>query len=108
MLADWTPTRETDGRSCAATIAGATVVCPQCGSDRLIPLTFTTLLNEDETDLPRRPGREVRGLRMYTTAEAHQRCHQIDAPPLEAPRRAARALGRKGNRRIGRLNLQVC
>jgi hypothetical protein len=30
------------------------VVCPKCGSDRLIPLTFGLDADVDPTDLPRR------------------------------------------------------
>lgn len=32
----------------------AMVVCPKCGSDRMIPLTFVSALGEDRTEMPRR------------------------------------------------------
>jgi hypothetical protein len=38
-----------------ASTIGPRIVCPTCGSDRLIPLTVVTVLTEDRIDLPRRP-----------------------------------------------------
>jgi DNA-directed RNA polymerase subunit RPC12/RpoP len=53
---------------------GPMIVCPACGSDRLIPLTFGSVLGNDRTDLPRRPVAKCAdcGKRTYVTATAHR------------------------------------
>ncbi len=33
----------------------AMLVCPRCGSDRLVTLTFTSAMGEELVDLPKRP-----------------------------------------------------
>jgi DNA-directed RNA polymerase subunit RPC12/RpoP len=50
------------------------ILCPACGSDRLIPLTFVTVLTDDRTDLPRRAVAKCAtcGERTYITAKAHR------------------------------------
>jgi DNA-directed RNA polymerase subunit RPC12/RpoP len=50
------------------------VLCPACGSDRLIPLTFGSVLGNDRTDLTRRPVAKCAdcGERTYVTAKAHR------------------------------------
>lgn len=50
------------------------VLCPACGSDRLIPLTFGSVRGNDRIDLPRRPVAKCVdcGERSYVTAKAHQ------------------------------------
>jgi len=48
------------------------ILCPACGSDPLIPLTFTSAQNEDKIDLPRRPVAKCLacGERTYVSAKA--------------------------------------
>ena len=48
--------------------------CPKCGSDRLIPLTFVTVLTEDRIDLPRQPVAKCAscGERTYVSPKAHR------------------------------------
>jgi DNA-directed RNA polymerase subunit RPC12/RpoP len=50
------------------------LICPACGSDRLIPLTFGTVLADDRPDLERRPVAKCAdcGERTYVSAKVHR------------------------------------
>lgn len=47
------------------------ILCPKCGSDRLIPLTFTPALGEEWVDLPRRPVAKCANCGQRTFATRH-------------------------------------
>ena len=52
----------------------ASVVCPTCGSDRLIPLTFVPALGTDRAELPKRPVAKCAacGERTYVSVRIHR------------------------------------
>lgn len=61
-------------RRLAASLANPMVTCTKCGSDRLVPLTFSALLGEEKVDPPRRPVAKCAncGERTYVNAKVHR------------------------------------
>ena len=58
------------------------IVCPACGADRLIPLTFGAVLGNDRIDPPRRPAAKCAdcGERSHISAKLIGRSRQTKFP----------------------------